>query len=685
MRYEIIGATGNTPEIAILCPRIQIGEISKYYMPYLTTLNCDIMVCDLFIDKNKKKTSASQIKEYLEDLIPELVNLNTKLLIVTQPEYFKVLTKKSKTDATIGDVVSTVIPGMMATYCPNYTRVFYDPDKIKSKIKLSLESVTRWIGGDDSKVGSNIIKFEEYPKTNSEIISWLDKLYLMDCDLTCDIESYSLKHFSAGLGTITFCWNAHEGIAFPIDFVVSAEDGYRIKNTEVRAALKVFFEKFSRKMIYHNICFDVYIMIYQLFMDHILDQEGLLYGLDVMLKNWDCTQLISYLATNSCAGNELSLKAQAQAFAGNYAQEDIRDIRLIPLTQLLKYNLIDGLATWYTYNKNQPIMVADNQTRVYNTVFKPAVKDIIQMQLTGMPINMKKVIALDKKLQSESDVMLNKMRQFKLVKSFMYDLEDRIIIAKNRKLKTKQITRADLGSTKDTTIAFNPNSPTQLQDLLYSEDFLGLPIIDLTDTKLPATGAETLEKLQNHTKDKAIIQFLEILIEFKASAIILSTFLPAFLKAYPGNDGCHYLFGNFRLGGTGSGRLSSNNPNLQNIPSSGSSVAKQRLAKMIKDCFEAPTGWLFVALDFDSLEDKISAVTTKDPMKVKVYSDGYDGHCLRALSYFSEQMPSIEQCPEGAQAYLASVGGEDVFFHSEEQIEYLGKTMTGKELFNLVK
>jgi DNA polymerase-1 len=50
---------------------------------------------------------------------------------------------------------------------------------------------------------------------------------------------------------------------------------------------------------------------------------------------------------------------------------------------------------------------------------------------------------------------------------------------------------------------------------------------------------------------------------------------------------------------------------------------------------------LFVGLDFSSLEDKISAVTTQDPNKRKVYTDGYDGHSLRAFAYFGEQMPLI--------------------------------------------
>jgi DNA polymerase-1 len=71
---------------------------------------------------------------------------------------------------------------------------------------------------------------------------------------------------------------------------------------------------------------------------------------------------------------------------------------------------------------------------------------------------------------------------------------------------------------------------------------------------------------------------------------------------------------------------------------------------MIKSCFQAPpfdeegvaNGWICVGADFSSLEDRISALQTKDPNKLKIYTDGYDGHCLRAYSYFGDQMPDID-------------------------------------------
>lgn len=635
MNYELVGK-GGPAKIAVLVPRIQVAEIKKHYMPTLSVLNEEIMVCDIYLNRKKKKTSNTEIKEYLDDLLPHLVQNGIEMLIVTQPDYFKVLTKQGKTDSNIGDIFDSV-GDMKATYCPNYSRVFYDPDKTKAKIDQSLQAVINFCQGVHRKVGTGIIKNAYYPSTTKEKIDWLEKLIKMDVDLTCDIEAFSLKHYDAGIGTITFCWDEHNGIAFEVDDLITKE-----RNETLRLALRLFFEKFEHRLIYHNISYDVYILIYQLFMKDILDQEGLLRGLEVMLKNWECTQIITYLATNSCAGNELGLKAQAQEFAGNYAQEDIEDISQIPLEDLLKYNLIDGLSTWYVYNKNYPILINDQQKEIYTGLFKDSIVDIIQMQLTGLPVNMEKVIKLNELLNTESQQNIKKMEKTKIVKGFLYEIENEALKKKNEKLKTKVVTREDLGKTKDLTIEFNPSSAPQLQRLLYSPEFLGLPVLDYTDSGLPSTGAETLEKLLVHNISEETKEFLEILLEYKASAIIISTFLPAFLKAEKGPDGWHYLFGNFRLGGTLSGRLSSNNPNLQNIPSSAGAPLKKRLAKLIKECFEAPPGWLFVGLDFDSLEDRISALTTKDPEKLKVYTDGYDGHSLRAFSYFGEKMPDID-------------------------------------------
>ena len=109
-------------------------------------------------------------------------------------------------------------------------------------------------------------------------------------------------------------------------------------------------------------------------------------------------------------------------------------------------------------------------------------------------------------------------------------------------------------------------------------------------------------------------------------------------------------------------------------------ASKYGLSDELKKCFQYVPGWLFTGLDFASLEDRISALTTKDPAKLAVYLYGFDGHSLRAHSYFSENMPDIERAPEGAKCYKALVGDREIYFHEFEIIEYMGEQMTGADL-----
>lgn len=143
---------------------------------------------------------------------------------------------------------------------------------------------------------------------------------------------------------------------------------------------------------------------------------------------------------------------------------------------------------------------------------------------------------------------------------------------------------------------------------------------------------------------------------------ITSTFIPAFKEKVLKSEEGTYLHGSFRLGGTKSGRLSSAAPNLQQIPSTGTDYAKP-----IKKCVKAPKGWVYVGADFNSLEDRISALTTRDPNKLKPYIDGYDGHSLRAFAYFRERMPDIEV--ELAKAELP--GKFYKITHDNGEVEYV--------------
>jgi DNA polymerase-1 len=638
MRYLYFSAEiGDQYPYCLLVPDIRKQDIEKAYIEPFDIEPREMLVLSLHQSPVSKKTSAAEMKAYItEELAPVLDEFQVKYLLVGDAGYFKTLTKTSKVDPHLGYVMDCVFGPWKVVYVPNFKAIFYDPDTVRAKIATGINAMLDHHRGQYEKPGADIIHFAEYPQTDEEIEKWLIRLLEMEKPLTIDIEAFSLKHHTAGIGTISFAWSKHEGIAFPVDYVpiVGAKEapcGHQIRNEYRRKMLRAFFEQLSQKAIYHNIAYDVYVLIYQLFMKDILDTEGLLEGLGVMLKDWDDTKLITYLATNSCAGNKLGLKDQAQEFAGNYAQDEIKDITRIPLDQLLQYNLVDSLSTWFTHEKHHATMIQDQQQEIYETIFRPATVDIIQMQLTGLPVDMKRVKEVKAILEEKYQDAMNRIQLSPEVLEYRYFLQEQHVAKRNAKLKTKKILMTDPEVSE---VRFNPNSGPQLQGLLYTA--LGLPVISYTDTKQPSTDADTLENLKHHTQHQKIKDLLDAFLDLAGVSIILSTFIPALENAAEGPDGWHYLFGNFNLGGTLSGRLSSSKPNLQNIP------ANSLYAKLIKSCFVAPLGWILAGLDFDSLEDRISALTTKDPNKLKVYIDGYDGHCLRAYAYFGENMPDID-------------------------------------------
>jgi DNA polymerase-1 len=605
----------------------------------------DSLIAFTLAYNDQGKAPAAFIKEYLGQLLPVLQDLRCTTLYVADGNYFKVLTGQAKAEPHYGYVLPCKLKGyehLQIVLGLNYQALIYNPD-LQAKLDLSLATLAAHVAGTYQALGTGIIHSASYPEGVEAIAKALEDLHQYP-RLSCDIEAFSLRFNEAGIGTIAFAWDQHHGVAFACDYYCYAERpdegyyGYQQTNQAVRFLLLKFFSTYQGELTFHSAGYDVKVIVYTLWMQHLQDQKGLLTGLDIMTRNLHDTKIIAYLATNSTAGNVLGLKPLAHEFAGNWAKDDIKDIRKIPLKELLQYNLVDCLSTNYVRDKHYPTMVADQQEDLYRGLMLPSLKLIIQMELTGMPMSKQKIAEVRTKLETMRDEHLAVIRGSKLIASlnkllqrseWERDYESRKAKAKN----PEKILPKD--PTAFANVTFNPNSGPQLQKLLYG--LMGLPVLDYTDTKLPATGADTIEKLINHTQESEYKELLCALIGYGQVQKILSTFIPAFERGVEkASDGIIWLHGSFNLGGTVSGRLSSSDPNLQNIP------ANSIFGKVIKECFTAPTGWIFCGADFNSLEDYISALTTRDPNKLNVYIKGFDGHSLRAAYYFRDQLPHID-------------------------------------------
>lgn len=638
MRH-IIYATRPTYETAILIKEAALmpSEIKRFYVDPLEDAGYkaeNLVVFTLDYQPNNK-APVGHIKKYLEQLLPALKKLQTKHVYCADSNYFKVLTKNTKAEAQLGYMLPCAIPGyedIQVTLGINYQALTYNP-AVADKLDLSIKTLASSLKGTYEALGNDILKWAYYPVTDSEIDKAFAEIMKWD-EVAIDLETFSLHPFKAGIGTISFSKDTTGGIGMRCDLIQQNGENVRIFDPFFRHKLKKFFEAYNGKVVYHHGGYDIKVLIYNLYMSDPLDNAGLLDGLEVLTKNIDDTKLIAYLATNSTAGNELGLKTLAHEFAGNWAKDDINNIMAIPLPELLQYNVIDTMSTMYVKQKYYPIMVRDGQLKLYKEQFLPSLKTILQIELTGMPMIPEKIKEARQKLEAGLNAAIQLMRGTRFVKQAEKIIQTNAMVAANAKLKTKQHPLEHFSH-----IQFNPGSNQQVAILLY--DVMQLPVIERTKTKQPSAASDTIDKLEFHAKTEEAKALLRALIDYNKVSKILSSFIPAFEAGFDKGNGRWYLHGCFNLGGTLSGRLSSSDPNLQNLPSGST------FGKLIKYIFSAPDGWIFAGADFNALEDRINALLTQDPNKIKVFTDGYDPHSMRTYAYWPEKFTHLPNTVEG--------------------------------------
>lgn len=504
------------------------------------------------------KATAGLIKDYLGTWLQSFKDAGVKYLFCADSAYFKALTKQRKADVNLGYVLPCAIPGfedMHVIYSLGYGALIHNPNQ-QEKIDLSLEAVITHYHDAYIEVGSDIIHEERYPNTMSAIKKELAYLHQFP-SLAVDIEAFSLNLRDAGLGTIAFAETKHTGSAFFVEYLpIIPEDGmYAVRSEapKVKRMLRQFFESYKGKLIAHNASYDFKCLIHSLWMKHPLDWEGMLRGLEVLTRCFDDTKIIAYLAKNSTATTPYGLKALAQTFAGNWAEDSIKDIRRIPPEKILRYNLVDVLSTNFVHETYYPIMVEEEQEDIYNNLMIPSLQVIIQIECHGLPLIPERVQEVKGILQGKIDDIL-----------FILD-NNAYVLEATRKLQQEKVDDYNATHKKQKTLAdftdpINYNSGKQLAVLLY--EVMEMPVIEWTDTGERATGGDVIKALRKHTKDPELLEVLEALYGYSKLSKIMSSFIPNFENAWLKADGMAYLHGSFNIGGTKSGRLSSSDPKL---------------------------------------------------------------------------------------------------------------------------
>ena len=173
-------------------------------------------------------------------------------------------------------------------------------------------------------------------------------------------------------------------------------------------------------------------------------------------------------------------------------------------------------------------------------------------------------------------------------------------------------------------MTFNINSPKQLADVLFGK--LSLPVVRKTKTG-PSTDADTLEELA------ALHPVPAKIVDYRALSKLKGTYidaLPALVNPATGR-----LHTSFNQAVAATGRLSSSNPNLQNIP------IRSEVGRRIRQAFVAKPGHVLVSADYSQIELRILAHFSQDPAFLDAFRSGQDIHQRTAAEVFGVPSASV--------------------------------------------
>ena len=175
---------------------------------------------------------------------------------------------------------------------------------------------------------------------------------------------------------------------------------------------------------------------------------------------------------------------------------------------------------------------------------------------------------------------------------------------------------------------FNINSPKVLSGILFKKLGLAEKGQKKTPTGVLSTRESELEKFRDR---HPVVGFI---LEYRELAKLLSTYIDAIP---PLLDKQSRLHSTFLQAGTTTGRMASNNPNLQNIPN------KTALGRAVRNAFVAEKGFKLVALDYSQIELRIAAILSQDPKLMEIFKNGEDVHSGVAARVFKVPPEKVDK------------------------------------------
>ncbi|NDE90256.1 MAG: DNA polymerase I, partial [Alphaproteobacteria bacterium] len=338
-------------------------------------------------------------------------------------------------------------------------------------------------------------------------------------------------------------------------------------------ALKTILNDDSVLKIGHNLKFDM----------QVLAQHG------VAINALDDTMLMSFVLDAGAHGHgldelaELHLQHKMIPFNEVTGTGTKRiSFAQVPLEQACNYAAEDADFTLRLYQLLKPRLVAEKLLTVYERIEKPMVATVALMESTGIRIDSEFLHALSRDFTQRLQL-----------------LEEAIV--------------------KEAGVPFNIASPKQLGDVLFEK--LGLPGGKKSKLGAYATGSEVLTPLaeQGHT-------IVEKILDWRGLAKLKSTYTDSLPQQISPRTGRVHT--SFNLVGAATGRLSSTDPNLQNIP------IRTEDGKSIRRAFIADKGCVLLSVDYSQIELRLVAEIANIKAMKQAFLDGLDIHAATAAQVF---------------------------------------------------
>ncbi len=395
-----------------------------------------------------------------------------------------------------------------------------------------------------------------------------------------DTETTSLDYMLAELVGISIALKPNEGFYIPINHDYEGAEE-QLEQVFVLEALKPFLESDEIPKIGHNLKYD----------RHILKNAGI----DLKGNLLD-TMLFSYVNNSTITRHNLDAVSKRYLNISPTSYEDVagKGAKQIPFSAVSidwasDYASEDADISLKLYEHIEPMVQKEAKlAKLYSEIEGPLIYTLGDIERNGVLIDSEKLSQQSKELE-----------------------------AKILKLESKVQKNAGQD--------FNLGSPKQLQEILYEK--LGLPVIKKTPKGQPSTSEAVLQEL---SMDFPIVHDI---LSYRAISKLKSTYTDKLPKMINSNTGRVHT--SYHQAVTATGRLSSSDPNLQNIP------IRSEEGRRIREAFIAPEGYKILAADYSQIELRIMAHLSRDQGLMDAFAKGQDIHQATAAEIFSIDIDDV--------------------------------------------